>query len=50
MPGLGQRVLDEGPVRFLGLGYAQFGLRHDLHAERSQHLPEFAQLAGVVTG
>ncbi|MNC95699.1 hypothetical protein D3C83_128830 [compost metagenome] len=50
MARLGERVLDEGAVRLLGLGDAQFRLRHDLHAERGQHLAELAQLAGVVAG
>ena len=48
MARLGERVLDEGAVRLLDLADAELGLRHHFHAERSEHLPEFAQLAGVV--
>ena len=44
------RILDEGDMRFFGLGNTQLRLRHDFDAERFQHMLELAQFAGVIGG
>ena len=48
MPRFGERILDEGHVRFLGFGYAELRLGKHLDTERLQQELEFAQLAGIV--
>jgi hypothetical protein len=48
VPRLGERILDEGLMRLLGFRYAELGLRHDLDAERREHVSELAQLARIV--
>jgi len=45
---LGQRVLDEGVKRLLGLAHAQLALRDELHAQRRQHGLQLGELALVV--
>ena len=44
---LGQRVLDEGCVRFLRIGNVKVGLGNDVDAQRRQQPLELAQLAGI---
>src|SRR5689334_5880977 len=48
MPRFGERVLDKGVVRLLGLGHAERGLRDDFEAERGEQRFELAHLARVV--
>ena len=48
MARLGQRVLDEGEVRLLGLGDAQLALRHQLQRQRREQRLQLGQLLGVV--
>ena len=48
MAGLGQRVLDEGAEGLFGLADAEFGLPHQLDAERREQGLQLRQLAGVV--
>ena len=50
MAGLGEGVLDEAGVRFLGLGNAQLALRDELQTQGLKQRLQFLQLLGVVGG
>ena len=45
-----QRIFDESEMRLLRVGDAQPGLGQHLAAQRLEHGPDFAQLAGVAAG
>src|SRR2546427_4283481 len=47
---LGERVLDEGAVRFFCIGDAQAGLRNDLRSERREQRFELTELPGIGGG
>ncbi|MPN26055.1 hypothetical protein SDC9_173477 [bioreactor metagenome] len=48
--GLGERVLGEGAVRFLGFRDAKLALRDDFEAERREQRVQLLHLLGVVRG
>src|SRR5260221_6505718 len=47
---LGERVLDEGAVRFFGIAHPEARLRNDLHSERREQRFELAELPGIGGG
>ena len=50
MARLGKRVLHESIVWFVGLGYAQIGLRDALDAKRREQRAQFGELARIAAG
>src|SRR6267378_5902175 len=47
---LGEGVLDEGAVRFIGIGHAEARLGNDLHPERREQRLELTELPGIGGG